>query len=94
MTDEIAALSSLDFDCPSRAIAMQEFYLKWQDAPLVLLKWFALQAMSNVADNVSTVKRLAQHPSFKITNPTCCYSLFGSFARCVIILLVPILLWY
>ena len=28
----------------ARATAMAEFYSKWEKEPLVLLKWFALQA--------------------------------------------------
>ncbi len=80
MTDEIAALASLDYDCPSRSVAMQEFFDKWKSNPLVLLKWLTLSAASNLPGNVENVRRIAGSDAFKITNPNCCYSLFGGFA--------------
>ena len=53
MTDEIAALAALERaggmvgaapGCvAARAQGLQSFYAKWQEEPLVLLKWFALQ---------------------------------------------------
>jgi aminopeptidase N len=80
MTDEISALASLDYDCPSRSIAMQEFFDKWKSNPLVLLKWLSLSAASNLPGNLDNVRRIASSDAFKITNPNCCYSLFGGFA--------------
>lgn len=64
-----------------REAALAEFYAKWKESPLVLLKWVALQASSNLPGNVAAVKALAQHPAFNITNPNNCYSLFLGFAR-------------
>jgi len=80
MTDEISALASLDYDCPSRSVAMQEFFDKWKSNPLVLLKWLSLSAASNLPGNVENVRHIASSDAFKITNPNCCYSLFGGFA--------------
>ena len=43
MTDVLAALSVLiDIDCPERAAALDAFYQRWADDPLVIDKWFAL----------------------------------------------------
>ena len=56
MTDEISALACLDYDCPSRGIAMQEFFEKWKSNPLVLLKWLTLSAASNLPGNVENVR--------------------------------------
>lgn len=91
MTDEINALAALDrtggllgaAPCcvEARATALSEFYSKWEKEPLVLLKWVALQAGSNVVGNVASVKELMGHPAFNISNPNNCYSLFLGFAR-------------
>ena len=43
MTDVLAALSVLiDIDCPEREAALDAFYKRWADDPLVIDKWFAL----------------------------------------------------
>ncbi|EFN58926.1 hypothetical protein CHLNCDRAFT_19903 [Chlorella variabilis] len=83
MTDEINALAALDRAGGGSALpaALTGFYQKWEQEPLVLLKWLALQAGSNVAGNVAAVRRLMAHPAFHITNPNSCYSLFLGFAR-------------
>ncbi|OFZ96324.1 MAG: aminopeptidase N, partial [Betaproteobacteria bacterium RIFCSPLOWO2_02_FULL_62_17] len=40
MTDAMGALSTLaQFDCPERAAALDAFYAKWKDEPLVVDKW-------------------------------------------------------
>ena len=45
MTDAISALSILAYlDVPERNEALAHFYQRWQDEPLVLDKWFAVQA--------------------------------------------------
>lgn len=82
MTEEINALYALDLaGGDARAQAIQSFYEKWENEPLVLLKWLRMQAESNVAGNVETVRALMDHPAFNITNPNNCYSLFLAFAR-------------
>jgi aminopeptidase N len=37
--------------------------------------------MSNTPGNVAAVSALVEHPSFNISNPNNCYSLFLAFAR-------------
>lgn len=61
----------------------QEFYEANKDKPLVLLKWLSVQAGSSLPGNLKNVKALMDHPSFTITTPNCCYSLFLGFARSV-----------
>ncbi|QDU99005.1 aminopeptidase N [Lignipirellula cremea] len=81
MTDKIAALSLLaDLDCPQRESATADFYQAWHRDPLVLDKWFAVQAGSRRSDVVEQVKRLTQHEKFAITNPNRVRSLLGAFA--------------
>ncbi len=38
----------------------------------MILKWLALQAGSNVPDNVKHVTSLLDHPAFNINNPNKC----------------------
>ena len=82
MTDEMAALSAL---CATpgddRKAALQSFYEKWANEPLVLLKWLGLQGGSNIPGNVEVVKELMDHPAFDIKNPNKVYSLIGGFFR-------------
>ena len=82
MTDTIAALAALsDHDCKERGVALGEFYDKWKDEPLVVLKWLSLQASSNLAGNIEAVKALVDHKAFNIKNPNNCYSLFLAFSK-------------
>ena len=80
MTDAMAALAALaNCDCPERAPALERFYAKWQSEPLVVDKWFAVQAMSRQRSALEDVKRLAAHPAFDIRNPNKVYSLIRTF---------------
>lgn len=82
MTDTMAALRALsNIDGPQRDQALSEFYTKWQKDPLVVDKWFALQATSKVSDALSQVKKLVTHPAFDIKNPNKVYSLVGAFCN-------------
>ena len=70
MTDAIAALSILShLDAPARDEALADFYARWQDEPLVLDKWFAVQARAARPDSVETVRALLSHPKFSLKNP-------------------------
>jgi aminopeptidase N len=70
MTDEIAALGVLShMESEQRTIALEQFYEKWQSDPLVLDKWFAIQAASSRPDTLTVVKKLTRHPAFSIKNP-------------------------
>lgn len=82
MTDMTAAVAAVvDVDCDERATMLAEFYEKWRDEPLVVLKWLTMQAMSNRAGNLAEVRALVEHPAFVISNPNSCYSLLLAFAR-------------
>jgi len=81
MTDAIAALSILSHvPGPARDAALEHFYARWQDEPLVLDKWFAVQARAARPDSVETVQALLSHPKFSIKNPNRIRALLGSFA--------------
>ena len=80
-TDKIAALAALiDVPGAERNEALAAFAAEFADEPLVLLKWFALQAAASGAGTTEAVRGLMGHASFDITNPNCCYSLFGPFS--------------
>lgn len=82
MTDVEAALKMLvNLDCAERDSALLEFYEKWRSDPLVLDKWFSLQAMSRRSDTLERVIELTSHPDFTLSNPNRVRSLLGAFAQ-------------
>jgi len=82
MTDAIAALSILShLQGPARDDLLAHFYARWQDEPLVLDKWFAVQARAARPDSVETVRALLSHPKFSLKNPNRIRALIGSFAH-------------
>jgi aminopeptidase N len=80
MTDRQGALGILvSLDAPERQAALDAFYGRFHDDPLVLDKWFALQAAAQRPDTVDQVLKLAAHPDFVITNPNRLRALAGTF---------------
>jgi aminopeptidase N len=81
MTDQVAALSSIaHHDIPERMELMSDFEKKWINEPLVMDKWFSIQALSSSEDTFSRVKELTSHPAFSIKNPNKVRSLIGAFS--------------
>jgi aminopeptidase N len=80
MTDSMAALSALinygQGDFPQEALAA--FYDKWRDNPLVVDKWFALQAAAR-STTVHTARELMTHPAFTLRNPNRARALIFQF---------------
>ena len=80
MTDRQGALGVLvSTDTPERQAALDAFYARFQDDPLVIDKWFALQAAAQRADTLDQVLKLAQHPDFTMNNPNRLRALAGTF---------------
>jgi aminopeptidase N len=80
MTDAMAALTALaNSDCADRAPALEKFYGRWKNEPLVVDKWLAVQASSRLPGTLDEVKRLTTHTAFDIRNPNKVYSLIRSF---------------
>ncbi|MBV8237874.1 MAG: aminopeptidase N [Sphingomonas sp.] len=80
MTDRQAALTTLvNGDWDERAAALDIFYNRYADNPLVLDKWFQTQALSTRDDTPSAVAALAAHPDFTLANPNRARSLIGAF---------------
>ncbi|GBG67830.1 hypothetical protein CBR_g951 [Chara braunii] len=85
MTDQFAALAALARNPgEERESALDSFYKQWEKDPLVVNKWLALQAMSEIPGNVAKVRQLLVHPSFDIKNPNKVRSVVASFMACPI----------
>ncbi len=81
MTDAMGGLNALmllggeDFET-----ALAGFYEKWRDEPLVIDKWFAVQARDPAEGALGRVLGLTVHPAFDPRNPNRLRSLVGVFA--------------
>ncbi|MEZ4599170.1 MAG: aminopeptidase N [Syntrophotaleaceae bacterium] len=82
MTDKIAALNLLaNCDIAERRMALEDFFRFSANDPLVLDKWFAVQARSRLPETLEVVVRLTTHPAFNFNNPNRVRSLLGVFSR-------------
>src|SRR4051794_13431183 len=80
MSDRQGALGVLvSTQAPQRQEALDAFYARFKDDPLVLDKWFALQAAAQRPDTIDQVLKLSGHPDFVMTNPNRLRSLAGTF---------------
>ncbi|MEP3524487.1 MAG: aminopeptidase N [Hyphomicrobiales bacterium] len=81
LTDRLAALSALVNSGNDDAKAeLADFDKRYRLNPLVMDKWFALQAMAPREETLPKIKDLMKHPIFSITNPNRIRALIGSFA--------------
>ena len=81
MTDELSALIILE-KLGGRRVdqSMNGFYQKWEKNPLVVDKWFAVQAARKHPSGVTSIEALTQHPAFDPRNPNRVRALVGGFA--------------
>jgi aminopeptidase N len=61
--------------------ALADFYARWKDEPLVIDKWFALQARDPDEGAIGRVLGLTAHPAFEAKNPNRLRALVASFAN-------------
>jgi aminopeptidase N len=81
MTDRQGALGVLVHgDASERQEALDAFYQRYRNDPLVLDKWFTAQALSSRDDTVESVVALARHPDFTLSNPNRLRALVGAFS--------------
>jgi aminopeptidase N len=81
MTEQAAALGALaNSNAPQRTIALDSFYGKWKEEPLIVDKWLAVQAGSRLPGTLARVTELLAHPAFDIKVPNKVYSLIRVFA--------------
>lgn len=80
MTDRVAALASLAMNKNQQsAEAFDDFYARYKDYPLVMDKYFAVQASAAHPDIINNVKKLREHSDFNIKNPNRVRSLYSAF---------------
>ena len=83
MTDRLGALSILLHCQKDRKLAdaaLDKLYRKYKKFPLVVGKWFAIQATLPGNRGLQRVKALIRHPEFSLDNPNRARSLLGTFA--------------
>lgn len=81
MTDELGALMTLSRLGGQRVEqSMEQFFEKWKDIPLVLDKWFSVQAMREHSGGIHAITRLAETPTYERNNPNRVRALVGGFA--------------
>lgn len=68
-----------DGDSAERESLLADFHRRWNKEPLVLDKWFSVQAISKRTDTLEQVQRLTQHADFSMTNPNRVRSLIGVY---------------
>jgi aminopeptidase N len=81
MTDRMAALMILaNRDGPERLSALADFYERFSDDPIVIDKWFRVQALSCRKETLGEVQRLMRHEAFDLKNPNRVRALLGAYA--------------
>ena len=81
MNDRQGALMVLcGLDCAERGAALADFHQRYADNPLVIDKWFSLQAGSLHPAVLDHVRALAGHRDFTLTNPNRVRALYMAFA--------------
>ena len=81
MTDRQGALMVLcGLGSPERERALADFHDRFAGNPLVIDKWFSLQASSLNPRAIDHVRALASHPDFTLANPNRVRSLYMAFA--------------
>lgn len=80
MTDKIGALVAInDSYVELRNELLIDFANSYKNYPLVMDKWFTLQAQSQRNDTLDMVQELTQHPAFDGNNPNKIYALVRAF---------------
>ncbi|MGB5684845.1 MAG: aminopeptidase N [Candidatus Electrothrix sp.] len=80
MTDALAALRAVtNADRAAGDELLADFYSRWQNDPLVVNKWLALQATCTLPGTLERVQELMRHSAFSMKNPNKVRSLIGAF---------------
>ena len=80
MTLARAALRALQpLDAVERDQALDLFYQRWQDKPVILDAWFALEASAPRQDGLQRVQALLDHPRFDPLAPNSLRAVLGGF---------------
>eukprot|EP00921_Rhytidocystis_pertsovi_P020884 GHVQ01033272.1.p1 GENE.GHVQ01033272.1~~GHVQ01033272.1.p1 ORF type:complete len:666 (+),score=104.75 GHVQ01033272.1:1359-3356(+) len=82
MTDKVSGFKNLvNLENEKADIVIKKFYDDANGDPLVLDKWFSIQALSDRSDCLSRVRSLQKHKDFTMTNPNRLRSLMFAFSR-------------
>ncbi|MEB3322524.1 MAG: aminopeptidase N [Synechococcaceae cyanobacterium] len=65
---------------PEREAALRAFHDRWQDRPVILDSWFALEASAPFPDGLARVERLLEHPRFDPDAPNAVRAVLGGLA--------------
>ena len=80
MTLARAALRALQpLEVGERDQALERFYQRWQDKPVILDAWFSLEASAPRQDGLQRVKDLLEHPRFDPLAPNSLRAVLGGF---------------
>jgi aminopeptidase N len=82
MSDRMAALATLSLhESKERHACLEDFYRRYESDPLIIDKWFTLQASIPEPATLDRVRALTTHPSFSFANPNRIRALIGAFAQ-------------
>ena len=82
MTDALAALACFaDAHDPEKDERLEWFEKRWKSDPLVLDKWFSLQATSRLPNTLDRVRKLTRHSGFDLRNPNRVRAVVGAFCH-------------
>jgi aminopeptidase N len=81
MTDAMGGLNALMLlGGPPFDEALRRFYDRWQSEPLVIDKWFSVQAGNPAPDALERLRALTRHPAFDPKNPNRLRALVAGFS--------------
>jgi aminopeptidase N len=82
MTDAMGGLAALmQIGGDGFETALASFYARWKSEPLVIDKWFAVQAQDPSESALGRVMGLTAHPAFEPKNPNRLRALVSTFAN-------------
>ncbi|GAB4356403.1 MAG: aminopeptidase N [Methylohalobius crimeensis] len=82
MTDQLTALRVIAHTShPQQAECLEAFRYQWRDEPLVIDKWFTVQATSPLPGALARIESLLARPEFDLANPNRVRSALGAFTR-------------
>ncbi|MEO5333273.1 MAG: aminopeptidase N [Magnetococcus sp. YQC-5] len=82
MTDRLGALIPLVHAGRAESQeVLDEMEQKWHTNPLVMDKWFAIQASAPLDDTLTCIQRLMKKPTFDVRNPNKVRALIGTFCH-------------
>jgi aminopeptidase N len=81
MTETLAALAALsNIESDAFDTALKDFERRWSASPLVMDKWYSVQATSVRNDLRERLQRLVERPDYDLRNPNRVRSLAASFS--------------